>query len=198
MAELERREFTLDEDKNQGTYALSLVETPAMSSGYVALSEEVVQLKVIDKERGVLMGVALIPDRDILRKGKNGDPDYYLYFSKETVRRSSEIFLEKNYQHNSTLGHKIKLDGNVVVESWIKEDEAADKSVIHGLDAPVGSWIVSMKIGEQRLLQMSKDGELNGFSIEGIYEDEEAADLSEDVQAANLMIEILETELLIN
>lgn len=198
MAELERREFTLDEDKNQGTYALSLVETPAMSSGYVALSEEVVQLKVIDKERGVLMGVALIPDRDILRKGKNGDPDYYLYFSKETVRRSSEIFLEKNYQHNSTLGHKVKLDGNVVVESWIKEDEEADKSVIHGLDAPVGSWIVSMKIGEQRLLQMSKDGELNGFSIEGIYEDEEAADLSEDTQAANLMIEILETELLIN
>jgi hypothetical protein len=175
MAELERREFTLDEEKGQGTYALSLVESPAMQSGFITLSEEKVKLKMIDNKRGVIMGVALIPDRDVLRKGKDGAADYYLYFSKETVRRSSEIFLENNYHQNSTLGHEVKLDGNVVIESWIKEDEVNDKSVMHGLDAPVGSWIVTMKAAE-KYIQMAEDGTLNGFSIEGIYEDEDAAD----------------------
>ena len=195
---LERREFTIDESKGQGTYALSLVENPAMQSEYITLSEEKVQLAVTDKERGVIMGVALIPNRDVLRKGRNGKPDYYLYFSEETVRRSSEIFLENNYHQNSTLGHQTRLNGNVVIESWIKEDEVHDKSAIHNLDAPVGSWLVTMKVSDEQLIQMSKEGKLRGFSIEGMYDDADAEDedINQDIEAAKLMIEILENEVI--
>ena len=38
-----------------------------------------------------------------------------------------------------------KINGLHVVESWIVEGEQ-DKSRMYGLDVPVGTWMVSMKV----------------------------------------------------
>jgi len=81
------------------------------------------------------------------------------------------MFLEKGLQSESTLQHEIPLQGNTVVESWIKEDATHDKSVKYGLDAPVGTWLVSMKINDDAIWQLAKSGEIKGFSIEGYFTD---------------------------
>ena len=116
------------------------------------------------------MGAALIPNKPIYRRDDDGT-EYNIFFSDKTIRKASEMFLEKGLQGESTLQHEILLQGNTVVESWIKEDAVHDKSVKFGLDAPVGTWLVSMKINDPAVWQLAKSGEIKGFSIEGYFTD---------------------------
>lgn len=168
------KEYIIEDDV-LGVYAISLVSAPAIESNFIQLSKEL-NLKVIDDERGVLMGAALIPDLPILRNGDEGE--YHIFFSKDTVRKTSELFLKNSFQHETTLEHQHKLNSNLVVESWIKEDETHDKSVKFGIDAPVGSWIVTMKVEDPDILELARQGKIKGFSIEGQFEDK--SELSKD------------------
>ena len=44
----------------------------------------------------MLVSPALIPNKQIFRHDPNTDSDYYVYFSKETVRKASELYLKHN------------------------------------------------------------------------------------------------------
>jgi hypothetical protein len=47
-----------------------------------------------------------------------------------------------------------------------------DKSKKYGLDAPVGSWVVSMKVNNDLIwTDFVKTGKVKGFSIEGYFAD---------------------------
>ena len=152
--------------------AISLTDTPAIEAEAVALSkEEEVKLTAIDEDRRIFMGAVLIPDKKILRKKEDGSY-YNIRFPKETVSRASQIFLEKGNQNNSTLEHEVSLSGNTVTESWIIEDEVHDKSRKFGLNHPVGTWMVSMKITDDNTWEMAKTGDVKGFSIEGMFSGE--------------------------
>ena len=165
-------ELIIDElDEIGGVNAISLVSDPAIESDWITLSKQKkVELKFVDEEKRILMGAALIPNKPIYRRNEQGE-EYHIFFSDKTIRRAAELFLEKGLQSESTLEHEISLKGNTVVESWIKEDEVHDKSVKYGLDAPVGTWCVSMKINDDRVWQLAKDGHIKGFSIEGYFTD---------------------------
>ena len=166
-------ELVLDENAEaKGVDAISVVESPAIEMDFIALKEEVkeVQLKEIDKDRQILLGAALVPNKMIYRQG--GDEDFYIYFSKDTIRKASEMFLSGGNQNNSTLEHEEKLEGMSVVESWIVEDKDADKTKLYGLDVPVGTWMVSMKVNNQSVWnEFVKTGKVKGFSIEGYFSD---------------------------
>jgi len=163
-------ELIIDEDQDlEGVQAVSLVSDPAIESDFVALKKHKVALAVVNEDKHILMGAALIPDKPIFRADENGG--YNIFFSEQTVRKASELFLQNGMQSESTLEHQVDLKGNTVVESWIKEDETHDKSVKFGIDAPVGSWIISMKIQDDEVYNMAKTGEIKGFSIEGYFAD---------------------------
>jgi hypothetical protein len=99
---------------------------------------------------------------------QRGDHKFYVFFSKDTVRRASELFLIKGNQSNATLEHEMEASGLHVVESWIKEGK--DKSDKYNLDAPDGSWIISMKVTDDKLWEEIKEGKrYKGFSIEGFF-----------------------------
>jgi hypothetical protein len=160
-----------DADEVGGVNAISLVTDPAIESDWITLSKkQKVELKFLDEERRVLMGAALIPNKPIYRRSESGE-EYHIFFSKDTIRQASELFFKKGLQSESTFQHEIPLSGNTVVESWIKEDETHDKSVKFGLDVPVGTWLISMKIADNEVWQLAKEGEIKGFSIEGYFTD---------------------------
>ena len=149
--------------------AISLTDTPAIEAEAVALSkEEEVKLTAIDEDRRIFMGAVLIPDKKILRKRDDGSY-YNIRFPKDTINRASQLFMEKGNQNNSTLEHEVALSGNTVVESWIIEDEVHDKSRKFGLNHPVGTWMVAMKITDDENWEMAKTGFVKGFSIEGLF-----------------------------
>mgnify|MGYP003120159336 CR=1 FL=1 len=162
-------ELFIDEnDEVSGIEAISVVENPAIESDFIALKKQEFKLAEVDSEKRILMGAALIPNKPIYRT--NGQQEYYIYFSKSTVRKASELFFIRGNQNNSTLEHQISLQGLTAVESWIVESEQ-DKSRMYGLDVPIGTWMVSMKVNNDDVWKQVKDGELKGFSIEGYFAD---------------------------
>ena len=164
-------ELLLDEESLQaGIQAISIVEAPAIEEDFVALKEEErVELKTIDEDKRVLLGAALVPNKPIYRR--SGEDEYYIYFSQDTVRKASELFFINGNQNKATLEHQIDITGLSVVESWIIEGEQ-DKSKMYGMDLPVGTWMVSMKVHNDEIWNdYVKNGKVKGFSIEGYFVD---------------------------
>ena len=163
-------ELIIDEnEKLSGIDAVSIVEFPAIESNFIALREHL-ELAKVDDEKKILMGAALIPNKNIYRR--NGNDEYYIFFSDDTVRKASELFLMNSNQNNATLEHEKKLKDLTVVESWIVEDVDMDKSKKYGLNAPVGTWMVSMKVNNDTIWNdFVKTGKVKGFSIEGYFAD---------------------------
>lgn len=164
-------ELIIDENEDlQGVEAISVVENPAIESNFVALKSEEIKLAEIDKEKRILMGAVLIPEKPIYRR--NEKDEYYIYFSKDTVRKASELFFKNGNQSNWTLEHSEQIKGLTVVESWIVEDTEKDKSAIYNLSVPVGSWMASVKVDDDNIWnEFVKTGKVKGFSLEGYFAD---------------------------
>ena len=124
----------------------------------------------VDKDKQILVGALLVPNKPIYRR--KGDDEYYIYFSKDTIRKASEMYLIKGNQNNSTLEHHYKLSGLSLVESWIVEDDVHDKSRKYNMDVPVGTWMGVVKVNNSEVWNgFVKTGKVKGFSIEGYFVD---------------------------
>jgi len=159
-----------DDSQELAIDAISLVSSPAIEQDFVFFGKEKNNLTFakVDEEKRMLVSPALIPNKQIFRYDPNTDSEYYVYFSPETVRKASELYLKHNNHHKATHEHKDRVSGVLTVESWIKEGDS-DKSKMYGYDLPNGTWFVKMKIENDELWNKIKDGELKGLSIEGYF-----------------------------
>tara|TARA_R100001198_G_C5237929_1_gene215532 strand:+ start:122 stop:1291 length:1170 start_codon:yes stop_codon:yes gene_type:complete len=163
-------ELILDEDQDIGIEAISVVENPAIEEDFIALKSQEFKLAEVDKEKRILMGALLIPNKPIYRR--NGEDEYYIYFSKDTVLKASQMYLMQGKQNNSTLEHQYEINGLSLVESWIVEDKVHDKSVKYGMDLPLGTWVGAVKVNNDKIwTEFVKTGKVKGFSIEGYFAD---------------------------
>lgn len=182
-------ELILDEENNEiGIEAISVVENPAIEEDFIALNSNIIELAEADKEKKLLVGALLIPNKPIYRR--SGDEEYYIYFSKDTVVKASQMYLMNGNQSNATLEHEHDINGLTLVESWIVEDEVHDKSRKFGMNVPVGTWMGSVKVNNDEVWNdFVKTGKVKGFSIEGYFADrmerpkEPIADLQEELSA---------------
>jgi hypothetical protein len=193
-------ELVIDENEElSGIEAISVVESPAIEEDFIALkNQEQIRLAEVSKEKRLLMGAALIPEKPIYRK--SGDHEFYIYFSKDTVAKASQMFLKAGNQGQATLEHtEEKLSGMTIVESWLIEDDVHDKSRKYGLDMPIGTWMVAMKVDNDDIWNnYVKEGKVKGFSIEGYFadklnrpQDKQQDQLSEDDKLLNEIIDVL-------
>tara|TARA_R100000781_G_scaffold92092_1_gene57042 strand:+ start:25316 stop:25924 length:609 start_codon:yes stop_codon:yes gene_type:complete len=167
-------ELVIDENSEElAIDAISLVAAPAIEQDFVFFGKEKNNLTFakVDKEKRMLVSPALIPNKQIFRYDPNTDSDYYVYFSPETVRKASELYLKNNNHHKATHEHQDRVSGVLTVESWIIEDSKKDKSTLYGFSLPKGTWMVKMKIENDDLWAKIKDGSLKGLSIEGYFTD---------------------------
>ncbi len=164
-------ELILDEEQEEaGVEAISIVESPAIESDFIALKDQEIKLAKVDGDKKILMGALLIPNKPIYRNGAEGE--YYIYFSKNTVQKASQMYLKNGYQNNSTLEHAETLNGLTLVESWLVEDEVQDKSRKYGLNVPIGTWMGAVKVNNDEIWQeYVKTNKVKGFSIEGYFAD---------------------------
>jgi hypothetical protein len=193
-------ELIIDETEEvSGIEAISIVSAPAIEEGFIALKNETqVRLAEVDKEKRLLIGAALIPDKTIYRK--TGDEEFYIYFSKATVAKASQMYLQAGNQGQATLEHASeKLEGMNIVESWLIEDEVHDKSRKYGLNLPLGTWMITMKVDNDEMWnEYVKKNLVSGFSIEGYFIDRlkknEADKYSQDDKLLKQIIDVLEQE----
>jgi hypothetical protein len=182
-------ELILDEENNEiGIEAISIVENPAIEEDFISLNSNIIELAEADKEKKLLVGALLIPNKPIYRR--SGDEEYYIYFSKDTVVKASQMYLMNGNQSKATLEHDHEINGLTLVESWIVEDEVHDKSRKFGMNVPVGTWMGSVKVNNDDVWNnFVKTGKVKGFSIEGYFADkmerpkEPIADLQEELSA---------------
>jgi len=161
-----------NENEELAIDAISLVSSPAIEQDFVFFGKDKNNLTFakVDEEKRMLVSPALIPNKQIFRYDPNTDSEYYVYFSPETVRKASELYLKHNNHHKATYEHQDRVSGVLTVESWIKEGDQ-DKSKLYGYDLPNGTWFVKMKINNDELWSKVKDGSLKGLSIEGYFTD---------------------------
>ena len=189
-------EMLVENELTDGVFAISLVDSPAILTDYVLLSENEINKisielkleKLQDAQRKIVCGPALIPDMIIPRK------NFDMVFSKDTIRKISENFLINNYKDNVTLQHQVNVNKIYMVESWIVEDPNTDKSKVLGFDVPQGTWMVSFKVQDEALwTEYIQSGVLKGFSIEGNFSQKEVKMCVHDEDDLDLeIIEIIE------
>ena len=161
--------------KNKGVYAISLVEDPAIEEYFVQMSKDYdIKLAEIDREKRLFMTPVLIPNQKILRLDDNGNA-FNIVFPAETIQMAQQEFQKRGFQNESTLEHDInlKLEGVTFVESWIKEDEVHDKSVMKGFNQPIGTWFTIFRVDDDEVMAKIEAGEIKGVSIDGAFELEE-------------------------
>lgn len=187
-------EWTLDHITGE-VQRISLVTEPATEVDFMLFSSSELKFKVTSKDKRIVTGVVMRPNKKIVRYDENNKM-YFGYFSKDTVRKASELFFREGQNTNNTnIEHEYYVKDVFVFESWIVEDPKMDKTLALGLPNIIeGDWVVSMKIENDEVWNdYLKTGLLKGFSVE-IVADETTKKFSVD-EVYDSITTILEEEL---
>jgi len=156
-------------DEEDGVFATSFVDTPAIERDFVFFGKEI-NFQAVNDEKMLVAGPLLIPNKKILRLDGEGKP-YYVFFTPETIEKISRRFMKNKYNDSVTVDHERKVGGINLTESWLIEMSSKDKSNIYGYTLPKGTWFGVYDVsGNPKVWQDVKDGVFKGFSIEGLFE----------------------------
>nr|WP_298660959.1 XkdF-like putative serine protease domain-containing protein [uncultured Flavobacterium sp.] len=165
-------EIKFDEslESRSGIDFISLVDYPAIESNFIALSTQKVHFSA-NKEKQLLYGAILIPDKPIYRNDPNGIGEYYVVFKEDTIERLVRKFqatqktININYQHLENS----QVESAVIQEIWLSGEN--DKSKDLGFDNPKGTAYVGAYIGNEKFWKDEvKTENVKGFSIEGFLD----------------------------
>ena len=187
---LQEIELKIKDEDEDGVFAISLVESPAIEENFVALSSQEIELKVINEEKRIVVGFALVPEKRIYRR-QNGK-EFNIYFTKETVAQAAELYMKKLNLNNFTLEHESKTSGVNVIESWVVEDPKHDKANIYNLDPKGGEWVVMSKIYNDDVWNDVKEGKFKGYSIEAMFSGFEQLASKEESEAEETLRKLRE------
>ena len=93
--------------------AISLVTNPAIEQDFVYFNSKKNNLTFAkeDEDKRIIVSPALIPNKQIFRYDADSDQEYYVYFSTETVKKASELYLKYNNHHSATIEHEKEVQG---------------------------------------------------------------------------------------
>ena len=164
------------------TEAISMVTEPAIESDFVFFSKDkdIVKEAFSSDEKHMVYGAVLRPDFPIYRY--DGENEYYLEFTSESIERMARDYMMNYRQGNVTIQHEEYANEVFMVESWIKQDMDKDKSVSVGLDKslPVGTWFCGFYVNNNDIWERIKSGELKGFSVEAMIDLEDFAKVKKE------------------
>jgi len=166
-------ELMIEDEATDEIFAISLVESPAIELDFQYFGKEAIRFAEVSKDKRLIMGPILVPDKRILRIDGEGK-EYEVFFKPSTVRRLSQMYLERKYNDSATIEHDKKVKGLTLVESWIVDNKFQDKSKAYGFQVPEGSWMGTFLVdktpeGNKIWDDYVKTGKVKGFSIEGLF-----------------------------
>ena len=163
-------EIVVEDGDETGISLISLVEDPAIVMKGMTFNEEksFLSFKEADGEKQIIVGPALIPGMRIYREDdKFGE--YYVMFSKETIEKMVEKFNKYGSNRKINVDHSNQMVDAFIMEDWIVEDEVYDKSRKYGIEVPVGTYMIMVKIEDKKFWNEEVKGNSKfGFSIEGL------------------------------
>lgn len=162
------------DNEEQGAFAMSLVSFPATETPFLFFDkQEEMKFAVEDEEKHLCTGVFMLADTKIYRRSEDGT-EYYVVFSKEVLRQIAQNFLRNGYNLNVDLQHDQNyIDGVYLQELFVKD-------IARGIDpkgfenVPDGSLFCTYHIENEDVWNKVKDGTFTGYSLEGIFDVEQA------------------------
>lgn len=153
-------------------FQIAVVDEPAIESNFMVFEKEKTQkllFKELDPAKNLLMGYFMITDMKIPRRDHRGD--YTVSFPSESIDKIVRNFSRNGLNGNMNEMHQSGklLDGVFVLHHWQINKEL-------GIVAPKGfdteedgSWFAVVRCENQEIYQKALAGELRGFSIEGLF-----------------------------
>jgi hypothetical protein len=177
-------EIISDVDSDMEVDYVALVDRPAIDKNFLAFNENNVQMSfaIQDEDEQIITGALMLADKPIYRNDENGE--YYVVFTKDTIKQIAQKFFAKGYQSNVNLMHDSgqQLQGLTMFESWITDSKRGIQAMKGFEDVPDGSWFGSFKVNNPEVWKMIKDGKVRGFSVEGLFSYKKADMQAEQVQ----------------
>lgn len=170
--ELPIYELLINEDVNDDAEVnfVALVDRPAIQKNWNAFKDKV-KFEIVSEEKRIISGPLMLADTPIFRSDAiHGD--YYVTFSKDTILKIAQKFFKKGYQANVNVEHNpdYKVEDMVMFESFISDKDRGIAPMKGFEDAPDGSWFGSFKVDSEDAWNKVKNGEVKGFSVEGVFE----------------------------
>lgn len=161
-------EIVVDEFDETGISLISLVEDPAiMVKGMAFNNSSMMSFKEVG-DKQVIVGPALIPDMRIYREDDKFGK-YYVVFTAETIAKMVEKFNKYGSNRKINIDHSNMMVDAFIVEDWIVEDAVYDKSRKYGIEVPIGTYMIMVKIEDKEFWENEVKGNGKfGFSIEGM------------------------------
>lgn len=158
------------EDELDGVYCISLVDYPAVERDFVCfnIAKKQVKFAIDNEEKQNITGVVMVADTPIYRR--NGDYEYYITYSKETIEKMANKLLKDGLQNQVSLMHDgVNITGITMMELYIKDsNKGINPNFI--ADIPDGSLMATFHVEDPQLWDDIKNGDmLNGFSLEGFF-----------------------------
>lgn len=161
-------EFKLSDDV-EGLQAIAFVDAPAIGLNYQAFAPH--KFEIINEEKRIVMGAAMIPDLPIYRRDERGE--YYAIFRKETIKALVQKLFKENKHNNFNEQHnafKI-LDGVYIYQSFITDQELGILPPKGFENVADGTWFIAAKVeNDEAWSKVKEDGILKGFSVEGVFD----------------------------
>ena len=161
-------EFKLTDDVD-GLQAIALVDSPAIGLNYQAFAPH--KFEVINEDKRIVMGAAMIPYLPIYRIDERGV--YYAIFKKETIKALVQKLFKENKHNNFNEQHnafKI-LDGVYIYQSFITDAELGISAPSGFENVADGTWFIAAKVeNDEAWAKVKEEGILKGFSVEGVFD----------------------------
>lgn len=160
------------DDMYSGMDAISFVDRPAIEVNWNTFNEEKKKslFEVTNEDRRIVTGPVMLADTPIFRYN-DVIGAYEVQFTKEKIFDMSIKYFKENKIHEVNLQHdsKRKVDKVTLFEYFIIE--RGNKTDLYP-DLPDGSVMASFLVENEDVWKSIKDGEFNGFSLEGWFNEE--------------------------
>lgn len=166
----EKQDQYVPSGKFAGHKVFSLVKIPKLKTSDTVLTEKnaatmfstqskVVNISKINEEEQIVFGVVYSP-YEVDTHGDMMLPD--------DIKLMAQRYMQlKDLKHSIDTNHDNVSNGSYPVESFIARENDEDY--------PEGSWVLGVKITDDKVWSMVKNGELNGYSFEALVKKVPAA-----------------------
>jgi hypothetical protein len=191
--EIPTYEISIDLNDQETTVSFnSLVSMPAHEKNFMTFSKQV-KFEFNDEEQ-VITGIAISADTPIYRFDEESKEEYYVVFTKQAIKDIIFDYARKDNFNNVNLEHNPNriVKSIFMIHSYQIDAAKGFTAPERFKDANDGSWIVSYKVTDKELFDKAKNGEFNGFSIEGVFN---LIDTKEEQEMALIFTELLKLKL---
>lgn len=154
--------------EDEGILCMSIVDCPANEREALLFKKESVAFKVEDEEKRLMFGLVMPADTPIYRR--KGDFEYYITYEASTLAEMAEKFLSSGNYQNVDVQHNGKLVNGVNLVEWFIKDSSKGIVPKGFEDIPDGSIFATYKVENDEIWEALKSGELEGFSLAGLFE----------------------------